>query len=136
MFEIVVDDYIVGDVVEFEAHELTSCHRGVQIEILYIYRHESCVECGDDAVEEKFDGEEVDRGCAAVSWIVHAVAAHGEPAAVRVRFFWSVVDNDEAVGDIASAIDWDLPFWNEQNCVSAFGKPRHALGKAAKFFSV
>ena len=59
LFEIVVGDDIVGEVVEFEAHELASCHWGVQIEILYVNCHEFCVGCGDDTVEEKFDGEEV-----------------------------------------------------------------------------
>ena len=63
---IILADDVVRDIGNFDPHVFISFHWCVEIEILDVNFHVSVTACGDDAIEENFDGEEVERGCAAV----------------------------------------------------------------------
>ena len=49
--KVVVGDDIFWEVAEFEVHILAPSHKGVQIGVFYINRHEFCIGRGYDAVE-------------------------------------------------------------------------------------
>ena len=88
-------------------------------------------------VEDAVDvGEEIDGGSSAVAGVVQPVAADGEPCAVWVIFFGSVVDDDPAVGDISPAVEGHVLFWNKENGVSSFDLAGHTLGQAAELLGV
>ena len=70
-FKVVVGDNVLWEVAEFEAHVFATGHGCVQIEIFDVDCHELYIGRGDDAVEEYFDGEEVDSGGSAVSRVFY-----------------------------------------------------------------
>jgi hypothetical protein len=48
-----VFDDVARHVCEFETHLFIPDHWGIQIEVLYVHREESCSRCGYDAVDEE-----------------------------------------------------------------------------------
>ena len=96
-----MEDNVLWEVSDFEAHVFSMVHGCVQIEIFGVDCHELCIRRGDDAVEELFDGEEVDSGGSTVSRVVYLVASYCEMCAIQIRFFWSVVHYYPAVGDVS-----------------------------------
>ena len=55
--QFVVLDDVDQHVREFQTHVFIPDHWGIQIEVFYVHREESCARCGYDAVDEELDGK-------------------------------------------------------------------------------
>ena len=104
---ILVDD-VVGDIGNFDPHEFISFHWHVEIEIFDVDCHVSGTACGDDAIEDNFDGKEVDRGCAIVEERTDSISAYGESSSIWILIVRSVVYTDAFVRDILPSVCWEI----------------------------
>ncbi len=81
----------------------------------------------------ELDSDDVNGRCAAITWVVEEIAAHGDSCAVGVLLLQAIVDTDLRVCDFAFAILWNVFATDESNGVGTFADSRHALSKTPKF---
>jgi hypothetical protein len=84
----------------------------------------------------ELDSDHVNGRCAAVTWVVEEIAAHGDLCVVGVLLLWAIVDTDLRVHDVAFAIVWNVFAADENDSVGTFADSRHALSKTPEFLRV
>lgn len=89
--------YAFGDVFDWDVHTLVSVHRSVEVEILDVDCHESCIFGGDDTVEEDFYCCTVSGGNANFAFVIDAVALDGETHPFFLYFVGLASSNDASV---------------------------------------
>ena len=80
--EIILLDDVVGDVGNFETHVFETLHRSHQVKILDVDRHVSCARSGNDTIEDKLNGEEIDCGSAAIDEGMDFISFHDKARSV------------------------------------------------------
>jgi hypothetical protein len=87
VLEVVFFNDVFGKQVELHSEVLVPQHWRHEVEIFEVYSHEFCIQCGYDAVEEYFDGDDVGSWGTTVVRIIDKIAAHGDSCAIRVLLF-------------------------------------------------
>ena len=105
--EVILVDDVLGEQFNFHSEVLVSLHWGHEVEVLDIDGHEFCIRCGDDAVEQEFDREEIGSRRAAVIWIVDEVASDGDAGAVGIFLLRSIGAYDASICDVFASFLWD-----------------------------
>ncbi len=65
---------VLRHVGQSEAHIFVTCHWGIQIKILDVHHHESCVLGRYEAVEKQIHGEWVGGRCRGIAGVMYPVA--------------------------------------------------------------
>ena len=104
--EVVVLKDVLGDVRDLDPHVLIVVHRGAEVEIFDVHRHELGARGGDDTVEEELGGGKARRFGADFTRVIDAVAADGEADTTGLGFLGSVRDNEAKVGGCAAGRAW------------------------------
>ena len=94
---------VVCYVRKFESHVFRANHWCVEVEILDVDGHESCLFGGDNTVEENLGGQHVSCWCAAIARVSDSVTTNCETDAIGVFLLGSVVGADASVGDVLSS---------------------------------
>ncbi len=94
---------------------LVACHWCLQVEILDVDGHETCVWCGNDAVEQYFDCEEICCWGSAVARVVDEISSHGDSCVVFVFLSFTADTDNSPVGDITLAFFGDVTLAHEKN---------------------
>ena len=100
-FQTVLLYKVLWEVAEFQSHVFIAGHRGVQIEIFNVNCHKFCTRCGDDTVQQEFNGEEIDCRRATVAGVVNPVATDGEASLVWIVLFGPVVHDHTPIRDVS-----------------------------------
>jgi hypothetical protein len=108
-------------------------HCCVEVEILQIDSAVKCILCRHNALEMKFDSDNVGSRCAAVIGVVDKIAIHCDLYAVGVLLLRSIVDEDPHVHDVTFAYVEDVFVPDRNNSVGAFSDTVDSLGKTPEF---
>jgi hypothetical protein len=84
---------------EGESHVFIPLHGSVEVENLDFGYYEAGVGGGDHTVEEALGGPKLGGGRADGARVTKAIAANGEPGAIRFRFLWANCGNNASIGD-------------------------------------
>ncbi len=119
----------MGKQFQLHAEILVAFHGCHQVEVFEVKRHEFCVGCGYDTVEEESQSEEVSCRSSVVTWVVYEVATHGDTHAKLVSLSVAVHASDSAIGDIAASFFWDIILVDDENGFCGSGKAYYFLAK-------
>ncbi len=91
---------LFGEVLDFHAHVLRTCHWCHEVEIFEVNGAVVCTLGQDDTVGMEFDRDHVHIGRSAVSREVDSVAADGEACAIGVILFGAIVYTAVPICDV------------------------------------
>ena len=116
-------------------HELWLVHQNVDVKVLEVQAQESGVWCGDDAVQEHLDGEQVGGGCSNVAVEVDSAAVNGELRSIHLRLLGLLFAHNPVICDLLSLVTGHFLAVDDVYGVGAVVSDWHSLDKAANFFS-
>jgi hypothetical protein len=134
--EVVHGDKLFGEVRDFHAHVLWTCHWCHEVEIFEVNGAVACTLGRDDTVEVEFDRDHVNSGRTTVCGKVDSVTANGEARAVGVILFGMMVYTDALIRDFLEPDKWALIACNEHDSIGVFADTRNTLGQAAEFSGI
>lgn len=117
ILELVLEDDFFGDDTDGEAHVLVVIHGSVQVEVLDVYSHELCVDCGYGAVDEALVSGELGSWSADGTGVVETIATDSESSAIWFRFLGTDGGGNATIHYFA--IGWDLVCHDEPDCFGA-----------------
>ena len=79
--------------------------------------------CGDDDIDENFDNEEFDRGCAAVKDIMDSGSAYGELSSIWILILGSIAYTDASVRDVLPLVYWEICLVGDKNVFVPVARP-------------
>jgi len=82
---------VLWNYVDWDEHVLISFHFCFQVEVFAVEAEESCIGCGDEAVEEDFGSGHVSIWCVLVPRVIDLVAWYCELDAVWISFLGAEV---------------------------------------------
>ncbi len=89
--EVVYGDKIFGEVLDFHAHVLRTCHWCHEVEVFEVNGAVARTLGQDDTVEVELDRDHVNSGRTTVPGEVYSVAINGEARAIGVILFRAIV---------------------------------------------
>ncbi len=134
--EVLHDDEVLGEVLDFHAHVLRTCYWCPEVEVFEVNGAVVRTLGRDDTVEVELDCDHVNSWCTTVPEEVDSAAANGEARAIGVILFGVIVYADVPICDVLEPGEWDFIACNEHNSIGAFADAGDTLGHAAEFRGV
>jgi hypothetical protein len=94
--------YGLRDGCEWDPHVLCTFHGRVQIEVFYVYAHETCTWGANGAINEDFYCGQATGFGTDIVWVGYLVPTHCDPYSPWLLFLWAVGYYDSGVGGLAS----------------------------------